>query len=1222
MSYNYDELVTKIQHYRFQIYEKVKSHNNEKEENDKKDKKDKTKKKKNRNEDYIVDESYEILLSQLLEVYETLSNHCPMTVLLWMQYGQIMYMYSKHIASSIDTNYTTGIYIDIESYNKRIDILELGLIEFPGSVILQLHYIEILMIILIKFGDDWYDLDSDEEMENLYQHINKMNQAIQNAIEYVGLGSHYNEDHLIILLYKHQRTLYRYQYQMCLCEHDDDEILNDDYDFEKTTYYMDKIFQSYINQSRVPMKVYNDDILNEVRNEFVLLNERNEEVSKDMEDDILQSIDMNRRSISKIYSNRFITNDDNIMIQMKDDKIWFDIEKYNIKNNHNTNNSYDSKIDIFIQWDDTILCLPTTNEHHDNSTSNNAGMGLGSLQLANLFIGYARGLHTYHIPKHSSLNNKNKNKNDHDSTQTNNNNDNDDEAKYMNQLSFSVYERGIVECPTIEIIWLSYIRSLCETIISHSTNHNTNNNNETTLNELCQKLQSVCHRAVRNCPYSILLIQQQLMSYYYLAECNVVVFDPDQLLNCITNAHKTKFISIVSLIDLYITAIRVTKRRILSLLSKWNGGRICINKEDVSNKDKNNKKVTSTKKLLQYDDSEQPPSDNDNKNSKNKKNKDDSGNTSNNGTILEEIKDLSEDLRDMYSEVENRIKMAQPTTNNNNNIEQEVPFSSTYYRALLLKERSITESLLLIPLLDNGLDTNNTTSTESSTANKSLTSIIRSWDKCLKAHNPPHPDLYLHYIRHYINKIVVLDCSGITPTSIVSHIRHIRYLYEKAIINVGNPNIMHNKKKNNNKKDKAVVFIIPQSNVMPYRDYDIALSNLCHEWIEFEQSFGSDRSLFYANKIIQKKIEKSKNATTIAPAATSKNTKEVTVIPSATTTTTTLVTAANNKKHETMDESNSNESIVQSNELVEAGGDRDEMLKKRSMEMSTIFPDPSNKKQKTNHNHDSSQIDGDSAIVNDSSINVSETTNPDQQPFGNNNIGTSTVNSSDETIKVKVGNLEYPAHPYTVRVSSLHPDAEDMDLVDVFKNICGPIVHARLIRNKDNHSKLKHPRHKGWGLVQFEDRDSVLKALELNDVISVREKLITIERSHMPAVSLIPPGMHRISPVGEGKVSKRNLKARNKSDVKLTDPQNQQHDPIMAQSGGGKNSDHDLSDDRDHTLEPASAAAFQFETKTTSFVPTPSTNILAFRPRGVRNLNQKKQKVSLDLGTAATKPEA
>mmetsp|Transcript_5733 Transcript_5733/g.8607 ORF Transcript_5733/g.8607 Transcript_5733/m.8607 type:complete len:1054 (+) Transcript_5733:225-3386(+) len=128
--------------------------------------------------------------------------------------------------------------------------------------------------------------------------------------------------------------------------------------------------------------------------------------------------------------------------------------------------------------------------------------------------------------------------------------------------------------------------------------------------------------------------------------------------------------------------------------------------------------------------------------------------------------------------------------------------------------------------------------------------------------------------------------------------------------------------------------------------------------------------------------------------------------------------------------------------------------------------------------------------------------------------------------KVKVGKLTYPAHPFTVHVSNLSPLTEDMDLYDLFRPKCGAIVHARIFREKA-YSTTGHdqkPESKCAGLIQFEERASVEKAIQLDGELGLNEKLIKIARSHQPAVGVVPPGMHRVQPKGDGKSTKRNQK--------------------------------------------------------------------------------------------------
>ena len=90
--------------------------------------------------------------------------------------------------------------------------------------------------------------------------------------------------------------------------------------------------------------------------------------------------------------------------------------------------------------------------------------------------------------------------------------------------------------------------------------------------------------------------------------------------------------------------------------------------------------------------------------------------------------------------------------------------------------------------------------------------------------------------------------------------------------------------------------------------------------------------------------------------------------------------------------------------------------------------------------------------------------------------------------KVTVGTIQHRAHPFTIKVSFLSPQTQDMDLVDALRPKCGAIVHSKVMRDKHSH------KSKGWGLVQFEERESVETALSLSDVLGIQGKSVIIAR--------------------------------------------------------------------------------------------------------------------------------
>ena len=184
-----------------------------------------------------------------------------------------------------------------------------------------------------------------------------------------------------------------------------------------------------------------------------------------------------------------------------------------------------------------------------------------------------------------------------------------------------------------------------------------------------------------------------------------------------------------------------------------------------------------------------------------------------------------------------------------------------------------------------------------------------------------------------------------------------------------------------------------------------------------------------------------------------------------------------------------------------------------------------------------------------------------------------------------------------------------MDLVDTFRSLCGTIVHARIVRDKHTDGNSKGVS-KGYGLIQFEQLESVEKALTLDDTLGIHEKLVKVERSHLPAVSLVPPGMHRVRPKGEGKVSKRNQKrsqlrnhntvssdsAKVKVSSSTTNHSNDDPIPVVPD----RNNDTDPKQDE----KPAPIVAAMPEIKMEPGTKPSSTSVTAFRPRTVRRGNQ------------------
>jgi len=194
--------------------------------------------------------------------------------------------------------------------------------------------------------------------------------------------------------------------------------------------------------------------------------------------------------------------------------------------------------------------------------------------------------------------------------------------------------------------------------------------------------------------------------------------------------------------------------------------------------------------------------------------------------------------------------------------------------------------------------------------------------------------------------------------------------------------------------------------------------------------------------------------------------------------------------------------------------------------------------------------------------------------------------------------LGHKFHPFTVKVSNLSQDTEDMDLVDLFCSKCGPIVHARIVREKHPQG---HGASKGWGLVQFEDKESATKAVELHDVIGLKESLLAIERYHMAAVSVVPPGMHRVHDKGQGRSTKRNQVRKRKKRGESVGDESQASEPRTVAKP-------DI--EMPQGVHVEKKPDMEVDTKNSSL------NVISLRPRIVSGVSRKKPKVVLSDTTA------
>ena len=570
-----------------------------------------------------------------------------------------------------------------------------------------------------------------------------------------------------------------------------------------------------------------------------------------------------------------------------------------------------------------------------------------------------------------------------------------------------------------------------------------------------------------------------------------IVLDPEKhLFDIVKDAIQTKFIpsSQDVITDLSLTIFQIIRRRILFVVASITQTTLPEKKKTKKKKKKkndgdNDDDDDNSPKILPYDDPEPIGSTTTVISMSDEVDID---------SLFEELDDLCTDCRELYDDVDEYIRK-----------------NYTKYgecRARLWNDRGFTELHLLNPLLRCLNDE------KGDGEAIDVTEVTKAYDKAVKAGQPIHPDIYRDYIQ------AMLACLPTdSPSSIISKLRQIRYLYQTGLNNVG---------KSKDAKTSSSTF----SNTNEL-DYETSLRCLCHDYLTFELYFGSEQSHSNASKAVTKKLSKMIETTLTAAGA----------------------------------------AVV--------GEDSSSSLKRKADDNDDATEEPTNKKRKTAEGEEEQE-----------EMDITDEAKPKKA----------------EQHKIKVGNLEYPAHPYTIKVSFLSPQTEDMDLVDIFRPKCGPVVHAKIMRDKHHSGPHEKGKSKGWGLVQFEDRESVEKALALSDVIGIHEKSVKIERSHLPAASLVPPGMHRVNPKGHGKSTKRNQK-RKEHHQQHPDEKPAPTDEEKPNAAANKPSTNQ--DDKDTKEESKKDSA----TKSAGG-GSKGTSVLAFRPRVVApksKADKRKPKVAL-----------
>jgi RNA recognition motif-containing protein len=1044
-------------------------------------------------------------LSASIDRFESLSKHCPMTPLLWMQYASDTYELMKAIKRQEDPQIFSepgGNVALREALEPRIQLLELAVHEFPGSAMLRLHHAEMVQgLAILRYQDE------SDDWENARESYPKL---LDDALEQVGRGSHRNEGRVVVRLY----TM-RCNHILTHIEH---------------TALEKELSRLFVRRAGTPM---NDGINAGLGDQYEKV-AYSGGIEKVAQAATLAKIEERRRFEAKHYG-FLVTYEDDIDVALSNEAGVSNAEGIETWANAEAEEANEQGLSYISRKWKTIL-------NAMDKAMSGCWMGLGGPQTANAYIQYAQACFRYRCrDEHMD----------------------ESDAKGLEQaiqnLAVSVFERGVAECPTVDTLWLSYLRRLNYLI-------------DNPINELSQKRElltraaGVADRAIRNCPYSVDLVKSKLKVVLAMANSNMLVLDPEELMTklIVRDSLENGFLqpsegaSPSAAIELFRSLLETVRKRILFVLAEI---------AQTAFTTKNGKKSVTT--ILQYDDPEsiqpilsQPTS------------QVSSSDDSLGDEVLQDLEDLCNDLREIYDEADSYLRK------NNKRYKSDAFTAATITveegRAALARDRAMTESHLVAPLLRAiELAISDTVELESAGASarakEDLAEILKHHDRVAKIWQPPHPGTYQSYIDALSASSAIVSATLFSPLDVLFNLRRLRFLYQKALKSVGNARAKTQKNKNQPAATEPDPTTLSTNALFPDElDYETSLRCLCRNYLFFERIFGSERSYQECQKAVQRKLSKAYTAMATADNAalstTRTNATEGDVCNDTTDTTLPMALEIENDRN--------------------APPNSTTQKRKRDNGDESKDLDPPNKRSKE--------------VEEKGDVTESEPAPPKKptnfQELEEQKLGHKLYPKH----KIKVGKLEYPAHPFTVKVSFLSPETEDMDLVDALRPKCGPIVHARVVRNKHTH------KSKGQALVQFEERESVETALGLSDLLGIGGKSVIIKRSHLPAIGIVPSGMHRVNPKGEGKSTNRNQHLRNRKKPRA-------HDDGPPPTRATKPS-------------PQSAESASAESKppATSKPAKPTTSIFAFAPRGVAKggggaPKQRKAKISISSSSSDAK---
>jgi RNA recognition motif-containing protein len=948
-------------------------------------------------------------LQRSMDEFANLSKHCPMTPLLWMQYAKDteVLMHGLNLLDSPgeetnnDLHQLHQIQAKKEALETSMGVLELGLAEFPGCALLHLYYLESLaeyfcqteeeaLHHLIKSESEDGGGGSDSQNAR-----NKLSRAFQVAWQSLGKGSHVNEGLVVTDIYRLHGSFLLTSLSCKVRELSSGTRGGMDVDDDSICNIIQQLSTLCLRWSKTPMgEGSNDEMMddfNSLWNDALLIlqDEKHVQLLGQQKASLLQIVDDNRKSTSSV-TNSLSTYENDIDVAMTNEGIFLPNEllQHCMDSTETDASTVGKHMQILRRADSKWDALVLVNDGRYL-------LGLGASETSHVFAKYASFLQR----SYGSLSQK--------GSADNRTALHDHISEHNFSMICCVYERALSECPTVESLWMSYIKFLRGEWISIRDKQQSTSEE---LQLMSSTLHSISQRSVRNCPYSSNLFELRMTALGLISTSNL---EPDDITAVIHEAMQLGFLNSnrEAMLSMRLVAINVVKRKLLSLISQGT--------TSLSNNSGNNVLDTKGREYDQDDELEF--------NASNRKKTKTSAiqYTSLAAAAMEEVQDLIEDIRDMYEEADNYL-----FKNHAKWEEGKVCF---------WKNRCVTEAYVLGPIV---LGLRNAMGNDNATTELADAETMKCFEKLVKTQKPCHPDSWREYLRYVsMSRLHFLsdESSQSSPGEVgalSAQLRQTRGLFKRAMASM-------------RKAGKSGVAAggvgIEFNNILLQRDYDVALSDLCRDYLEFERNFGSEESLSAALTLVRSKM------------------------------------------------ANFDDSALQA----------------------SVFDSSTEENGKRKLDSKESQIDDqmkDDNCAEESRAKRTKVKTNLKEP-----------KKTDAVHKVRIGKMDYPAHPFTVHVSNLSKDTQDMDLVDAFHPI-GVVAHARILREK-LYGKGGHHTHgesKGCGLVQFEERMDVEKALEKNGELEIGGNIVKINRSHLPAIGVVPQGMHRVNPKGEGKMSKRN----------------------------------------------------------------------------------------------------